>query len=91
MLSAYEGADLPARGLRHWPAELVLIRGESREAAQAELERLVALLDANAAIGAPWRLRDVARTLSEASAAPVQIALVAESLPSGRRAGVNTP
>jgi acyl transferase domain-containing protein/NAD(P)-dependent dehydrogenase (short-subunit alcohol dehydrogenase family) len=80
VLSAYEGDEAPRRGLRHWPVELVLIRGADRDAAKAEIARVEKLLDRHDAAGQPWRLRDLAFTISTSSRAPVQIALVAGDL-----------
>ena len=80
VLSAYEGDDTPSRGLRHWPVELVLIRGADAEAARAEIARVERLLDRHDAAGQPWRLRDLAFTVSTSSSAPVQVAIVAEGL-----------
>jgi acyl transferase domain-containing protein len=80
VLSAYEGEEAPRRGLRHWPTELVLLRAADREAAQAEIARVEKLLDRHDAAGQPWRLRDLAFTISTSSSAPVQIAIVAADL-----------
>ncbi len=80
VLSAYAGADAPARGLKHWPVEIVLLCGEDREAARASVAALRSLLDRNDQLGRPWRLRDIAYTCATRSAAPVQIAALASSL-----------
>jgi acyl transferase domain-containing protein/NAD(P)H-dependent flavin oxidoreductase YrpB (nitropropane dioxygenase family)/NAD(P)-dependent dehydrogenase (short-subunit alcohol dehydrogenase family) len=81
VLSAYGGADEPAHGLDQWPAELVLVGGDSPADATAELDRLAGLLDVNEAAGRPWRLRDLARTQHERRRrAVVQVAIVADDL-----------
>jgi len=80
VLSAYAGADTPERGLKHWPVELVLVRGADAEAAREATAQLRSLLDANDAAGRPWSLRDIAYTLAASSDAPVQAAAVVGSL-----------
>ncbi|MFC3899220.1 SDR family NAD(P)-dependent oxidoreductase [Lentzea rhizosphaerae] len=45
VLAGYTGADEPRHGLTVWPAELFLIRGDDRAAAQREAARLAALVD----------------------------------------------
>ena len=83
VLTAYDGAPEPAHGLDKWPAELFVFRGQSRTEAQAAIAHLQTLLATNDEAGRPWRLRDLARTASEAeggSSLPAQVALVANSL-----------
>lgn len=80
VLSSYSGADTPAHGLDQWPAELFLFRGENHAAALAQIERLLAALDTNQRTDRPWRLRDLARTVSTWSAGSVQVALVAPDI-----------
>ncbi|KOV85601.1 hypothetical protein ADL03_14730 [Nocardia sp. NRRL S-836] len=45
VIAGYTGADQPRHGLTAWPAELFLVRGENRVAAQREAARLAALVD----------------------------------------------
>ncbi|MGB6165704.1 MAG: SDR family NAD(P)-dependent oxidoreductase [Pseudonocardiaceae bacterium] len=80
VLSSYEGAPGPRHGLDAWPAELFLFAGTDRAAAVAELDRLAELITANDAAGRPWRLRDLARTVSASSGPRVWAAVVARNL-----------
>ncbi len=81
VLTSYDGAPEPRHGLGPWPAELFLFTGVDRAAAVAEMDRLADLLAANDAAGRPWRLRDLARGLSEEhSGTRVWAAVVAEHL-----------
>ncbi|MGH3717375.1 MAG: SDR family oxidoreductase [Pseudonocardiaceae bacterium] len=84
VLSSYDGAPEPRHGLDAWPAELFLFTGTDRAAAVAELDRLAELLAANDAQRRPWRLRDLARSLSDISedrgGTRVWAAVVAEDL-----------
>jgi acyl transferase domain-containing protein/NAD(P)H-dependent flavin oxidoreductase YrpB (nitropropane dioxygenase family) len=72
-----EEHDSPERftSIDRWPAELFLFRGESEEAAHAEVSKLSDAL----ARERGWRLRDLARTVSLGSF-PVQFAVVARDL-----------
>lgn len=79
VLAAYRGGDEPAHGLDEWSAELFLVRAATAAEARPELERLVALCDANDGAGRPWRLRDLVRTAHERRPGQrVQAAVVAE-------------
>jgi acyl transferase domain-containing protein/NAD(P)H-dependent flavin oxidoreductase YrpB (nitropropane dioxygenase family)/acyl carrier protein len=73
VLSGYGGADEPAHGLRDWPAELFVLRGDPAEAAG----RLRRLAEANDAAGRPWRLAELAATMA-AGPGPVRAAFVAD-------------
>jgi acyl transferase domain-containing protein/NAD(P)H-dependent flavin oxidoreductase YrpB (nitropropane dioxygenase family) len=75
VLSGYGGADEPRHGLRDWPAELIVLRGDAAAAAD-ELRRLAA---ANDAAGRPWRLAQLAATMA-AAPGPVRAAFVADGL-----------
>ncbi len=79
VLSSYDGAPGPRHGLDAWPAELFLFAGADRAAAVAEMDRLAELLAANDTAGRPWRLRDLARNLSD-SGPRVWAAVVAQDL-----------
>ena len=75
VLSAYDGGPEPEQGLEEWPAELFCFRSAD------QIQRLAELMAANDGAGHPWRLRDLAFTLSRMGAAgPVQVALVATDL-----------
>ncbi|HEX6524789.1 MAG TPA: SDR family NAD(P)-dependent oxidoreductase [Streptosporangiaceae bacterium] len=75
VLSGYDGADEPLHGMREWPAELFVLRGDPELAAD-ELRRLAA---ANDAAGRPWRLAGLAATMA-ARSGPVRGAFVADDL-----------
>ena len=79
VLSSYDGAPGPRHGLDAWPAELFLFTGADRTAAVAEMDRLATLIAANDTAGRPWRLRDLARTVS-GSGRRVWAAVVAQDL-----------
>jgi acyl transferase domain-containing protein/NAD(P)-dependent dehydrogenase (short-subunit alcohol dehydrogenase family)/NAD(P)H-dependent flavin oxidoreductase YrpB (nitropropane dioxygenase family) len=79
VMGAYAGAPEPSQTLDQWPAELFLFHGADREEASRELVRLSSLIATNDAAGRPWRLRDLARTLS-VRPGPVQLAVVADDL-----------
>ncbi|WP_462166063.1 beta-ketoacyl synthase N-terminal-like domain-containing protein, partial [Frankia sp. AiPs1] len=79
VLSAYDGGPEPAHGLDQWPAELFVIRGADRTAAGRALDRLSALVSANEGAGRPFRLRDLARTVSSGGGV-VQLAFVVDGL-----------
>ncbi|MGH3865066.1 MAG: SDR family oxidoreductase [Pseudonocardiaceae bacterium] len=79
VLSSYDGAPGPRHGLDAWPAELFLFAGADRAAAVAEMDRLAKLIATNDAAGRPWRLRDLARTVSN-SGPRVWAAVVAQDL-----------
>jgi acyl transferase domain-containing protein/NAD(P)H-dependent flavin oxidoreductase YrpB (nitropropane dioxygenase family)/NADP-dependent 3-hydroxy acid dehydrogenase YdfG/acyl carrier protein len=81
VLTSYDGAPEPRHGVDTWPAELFLFTGTDRAAAITKMDQLAALLAANDTAGRPWRLRDLARTLSDESGRNrVWIAIVAEDL-----------
>ena len=85
VLSGYGGTEEPEQGRDDWPSELFLFRGHDREQAGRELDRLAELLRVGDAAGRPWRLRDLARTVSVPSSTgggtrPVQVAVVADDL-----------
>jgi acyl transferase domain-containing protein/NAD(P)-dependent dehydrogenase (short-subunit alcohol dehydrogenase family) len=65
VLTSYDGAPEPRHGLDAWPAELFLFTGPDRVAAAAEMDRLAELLTTNDAAGRPWRLRDLAQSVSQ--------------------------
>ncbi|GAB3885486.1 type I polyketide synthase [Kibdelosporangium lantanae] len=71
VLAGYGGADEPRHGLREWPAELVVFRGDPQRAA-AQLARLIA---ANDAAGRPVPLRALVATAA-AGTQPIQAAAV---------------
>jgi acyl transferase domain-containing protein/NAD(P)H-dependent flavin oxidoreductase YrpB (nitropropane dioxygenase family) len=73
VLSGYDGADEPLHGLRDWPAELFVLRGD------AGAEHLQKLVAANDAAGRPWRLAELAATMA-ARTGPVRAAFVADDL-----------
>ncbi|HEV2372499.1 MAG TPA: SDR family NAD(P)-dependent oxidoreductase [Streptosporangiaceae bacterium] len=75
VLSGYGGADEPGHGLREWPAELVVFRGD----VAAAVARLNRLTSANDAAGRPWQLADLAATMA-ADNGPVRAGVVATSL-----------
>jgi acyl transferase domain-containing protein/NADP-dependent 3-hydroxy acid dehydrogenase YdfG len=79
VIGAYAGAPAPSQTLDQWPAELVLFHGTDRREATRELDRLALLIATNDAAGRPWRLRDLARTISVRTG-PVALALVADDL-----------
>ncbi|MCG6493961.1 type I polyketide synthase [Kitasatospora sp. A2-31] len=71
----------PVHGLQEWPAELFTFRGRDRAQALRGVAELLRLARAD---GAPWRLRDLALAASrraEAGHGPVQVAIVACSVP----------
>jgi acyl transferase domain-containing protein/NAD(P)H-dependent flavin oxidoreductase YrpB (nitropropane dioxygenase family)/NAD(P)-dependent dehydrogenase (short-subunit alcohol dehydrogenase family) len=82
VLSSYDKAPEPTHGLDAWPAELFLFTGADRAAAIAKMDRLTELLAANDTAGRPWRLRDLARSLTENhhSGTRVWAAIVAQNL-----------
>jgi len=81
VVSSYEGAPQPRHGVDAWPAELFLFTGLDRSAAIAKIDRLASLLMTNDTAGRPWRLRDLARGLSEETGHHrVWMAVVAEDL-----------
>ncbi|HWH11218.1 MAG TPA: SDR family NAD(P)-dependent oxidoreductase [Solirubrobacteraceae bacterium] len=79
VIGGYAGAPEPDQTFDQWPAELFLFHGADPDDAATELDRLAALIRANDAAGRPWRLRDLARTIS-ARSGPVHLALVADDL-----------
>jgi acyl transferase domain-containing protein/NAD(P)-dependent dehydrogenase (short-subunit alcohol dehydrogenase family) len=84
VLAGYGGAEEAVQGRDEWPSELFLFRGHDREQAGRELDRLAELLRVGDAAGRPWRLRDLARTVSAVptaagAARPVRMAVVADS------------
>jgi acyl transferase domain-containing protein/NAD(P)H-dependent flavin oxidoreductase YrpB (nitropropane dioxygenase family)/NAD(P)-dependent dehydrogenase (short-subunit alcohol dehydrogenase family)/acyl carrier protein len=81
VLSSYDRAPEPQHGLDAWPAELFLFAGADRAAACEQMDRLAEVLVANDTAGRPWRLRDLARRLSEQhSGTRVWAAVVAQDL-----------
>jgi acyl transferase domain-containing protein/NAD(P)H-dependent flavin oxidoreductase YrpB (nitropropane dioxygenase family)/NAD(P)-dependent dehydrogenase (short-subunit alcohol dehydrogenase family) len=81
VLSSYDRAPEPRHGLDAWPAELFLVTGTDRVAANATMDRLAGVLKVNDTAGRPWRLRDLARALAEEHHGNrVWAALVAEDL-----------
>ncbi len=67
----------PAVGLDDWPSELFLFRGADRAAAERKVADLASFLRTDA----PLRLRDLARSITEARPSdPVQVAIVARSV-----------
>ncbi|MDQ6613911.1 MAG: nitronate monooxygenase, partial [Actinomycetota bacterium] len=84
VLSGYDGGPEPEQGLEVWPAELFVFRGADRAAAAEQIDHLAQLLSANDSAGRPWRLRDLAWTVANATttagAPAVQVALVATDL-----------
>ncbi|MET0136510.1 MAG: SDR family NAD(P)-dependent oxidoreductase, partial [Kibdelosporangium sp.] len=60
VLTGYDGAEPPAHGRQEWPAELVVLRGADRTAAQRAAAQLQRLVQANQAAGSPVPLRDLA-------------------------------
>jgi acyl transferase domain-containing protein/NAD(P)H-dependent flavin oxidoreductase YrpB (nitropropane dioxygenase family)/NAD(P)-dependent dehydrogenase (short-subunit alcohol dehydrogenase family) len=73
VLAEHEGSEARA-GADVWPSELFLFRGD-RLAVDARMNELAALLAADE----PWRLRDLARSIS-AGAGAARAALVADDL-----------
>jgi acyl transferase domain-containing protein/NAD(P)H-dependent flavin oxidoreductase YrpB (nitropropane dioxygenase family)/nucleoside-diphosphate-sugar epimerase len=81
VLSSYDGAPAPRHGVDTWPAELFLFTGTDQAAATATMDRLAGMLTAHDAAGRPWRLRDLARSVSEGpTGARTWAAIVAEDL-----------
>ena len=81
VLTSYDGGPEPRHGLDTWPAELFLFTGPDRDAAITKMDQLAGLLATNDAAGRPWRLRDLARGLSDASGRNrAWAAVVAENL-----------
>ena len=79
VLSSYDGTPGPRHGMDAWPAELFLFAGANRAAAVAEMDRLAELIATNDTAGRPWRLRDLARNVSD-SGKRVWAAVVAQDL-----------
>jgi acyl transferase domain-containing protein/NAD(P)H-dependent flavin oxidoreductase YrpB (nitropropane dioxygenase family)/NAD(P)-dependent dehydrogenase (short-subunit alcohol dehydrogenase family)/acyl carrier protein len=75
VLSAYDGADEPRHGLRDWPAELIVLRGDPAAARRA----LRDLIAQNEAAGRPWTLAEIAATMA-ARPGPVIAAFTAGDL-----------
>ena len=75
VLSGYDGDDEPRHGLKTWPAELIVFRGEAGAAQRA----LADLIAKNDAAGRPWSLAEVAATMA-ARSGPVTAAFVADDL-----------
>ncbi|MGH8897449.1 MAG: SDR family NAD(P)-dependent oxidoreductase [Egibacteraceae bacterium] len=83
VLRAYDGAPAPRHGIDEWPVELLTFPGADHLAACRSIEQLLELARTNDAHGRPWRLRDLARTVSrqsDQSDEPVQVAIVATDL-----------
>lgn len=78
LLSSYPAHQV-ATGAQALPAELFVIRGESRVAADKVLQQLQSFIRAS---NAPYALRDLARTAWEAGSGPVQVAFVAADIES---------
>ncbi|WSQ12483.1 SDR family NAD(P)-dependent oxidoreductase [Streptomyces sp. NBC_01231] len=84
VLSAHGDAVPPAHALDAWPAELFTFRGADRAAARRAVEDVLTAAESAGPDGPlPWRLRDLALSVSRRSDArpePVQIAVVATSV-----------
>jgi acyl transferase domain-containing protein/NAD(P)H-dependent flavin oxidoreductase YrpB (nitropropane dioxygenase family) len=83
VLGAYDGTATPRHGVDQWAVELFTFRGADHRAACQSIEQLLDLARTNDAHGRPWRLRDLARTVSRWSDqhdTPVQVALVTSDL-----------
>ncbi len=83
VLRAYDGSATPQHSVNQWAAELFTFRGADHRAACQSIEQLLDLARTNDTHGRPWRLRDLARTVSRRSDQqdePVQVAIVAADL-----------
>src|SRR5437763_8254937 len=81
VLSGYDGGPEPVFGVDAWPAELFCFRGTDGPIAVVAMDGLAATLAANEAAGRPLRLGDLAAGVAATrGTAPVQVALVADSL-----------
>src|SRR5439155_1356665 len=81
VLSGYDGGPEPVFGVDAWPAELFCFRGTDGPTAVVAMDGLAATLAANEAAGRPLRLGDLAAGVAATrGTAPVQVALVADSL-----------
>ncbi|WP_240687236.1 type I polyketide synthase [Amycolatopsis suaedae] len=79
VISGYDGAEEPRHGLREWPAELFVFRGETADAARKSAQRLARLVRANDDAGRPLPLRALAATAA-AGGQPIQATAVVASL-----------
>jgi acyl transferase domain-containing protein/NAD(P)H-dependent flavin oxidoreductase YrpB (nitropropane dioxygenase family)/acyl carrier protein len=80
VLSAYPNGPEPRHTRQAWPAELFCFRGVDRSAAHLRIRRLVELVATRDELGRPWRLRDLAASLSTESdhrVGQVRVAVVA--------------
>src|SRR5262249_26068280 len=80
VLSSYDKAPQPRHGLDTWPTELFLFTGTNHTTAITDMDRLAELITTNNAAGRPWRLRDLARSVSTPRRDRVWAAIVAEDL-----------
>jgi acyl transferase domain-containing protein/NAD(P)H-dependent flavin oxidoreductase YrpB (nitropropane dioxygenase family)/NAD(P)-dependent dehydrogenase (short-subunit alcohol dehydrogenase family)/acyl carrier protein len=82
VLSSYDKQPEPTHGLDTWPAELFLFTGPDRATAITTMDQLTDLLTTNDTAGRPWRLRDLAHSLTQNhhSGTRVWAAIVAEDL-----------
>ncbi len=67
VLTGYEQTIDPRHGRDEWPAELFVFRGADRAAAHRSIERLLKKATEADAKFEPWRLRDLALSVSRAS------------------------
>jgi acyl transferase domain-containing protein/NAD(P)H-dependent flavin oxidoreductase YrpB (nitropropane dioxygenase family) len=67
VLTGYEQTIDPRHGRDEWPAELFVFRGADRAAAHRSIERLLKKTTEADAKFEPWRLRDLALSVSRAS------------------------
>ncbi|QXC59429.1 SDR family NAD(P)-dependent oxidoreductase [Aquihabitans sp. G128] len=84
IVSSYDAGDGPSHGVVQWPAELFAFRAATPAAAVAAVDRLAATVAAIVATdptGQRHPLRDLAAAVSRSGTGPIQVALVAETLP----------
>ena len=67
VLTGYERTIDPRHGRDEWPAEIFVFRGADRAAAHRSIERLLGRLAEADAKLEPWRLRDLALSVSRAA------------------------
>ncbi|MDX6719062.1 MAG: hypothetical protein QOJ63_1316, partial [Solirubrobacteraceae bacterium] len=83
VVRAHDATPTPRHALDEWPAELFTFRGADHDDACRSIERLLELIATNDAHRRPWRLRDLARTVSRRSDQRddrVRVAIVAADL-----------